>query len=157
MSDWPDPNIENIPTADVSIHTSESGTYQTESFPIKTLKTNYNDYMVTLKKSLLERIYNKLEEANKIPLSWDEFSIIIFSASSSASLTAALSPIGNIKDYRVLFFTILPIIAASSIVFTIMFKFYRHKIKNNQISEILLEIKPIHDSIKKNEEMINEY
>ena len=49
MSDIPEPNAESIPVADVQIHSTQNGAIQTESYKVKTVQADVNDYMITNK------------------------------------------------------------------------------------------------------------
>jgi len=151
MSDIPEPNIEAIPAADIIIHNTQDGAFQTESYKVKTIQTVPNDYMITIKKSLIQRIYQKLLKIKKTHFNWDELTLIIFSATSSSAITAAFS-YNNIKDdWHVLLFTVLPIIAAASLIFVIMYKIFKFRIGRENIDNILEELKPINDIIQDEE------
>jgi len=49
----PKPNVQSVPTADVLINYGPTGPIQTESYPIHPQLYDPEDYMITIKKSLL--------------------------------------------------------------------------------------------------------
>ncbi|MFW5891603.1 MAG: hypothetical protein ACOCUI_05240 [bacterium] len=149
MSDIPEPNVETLPTADITISEQKDGVYQTEIYQIKKIMQNENDFMVTLKSSIIVKIYSKLKKMERIKIQWDEIALVIFSASSSASITAALSKPNDIQDWLPLFYTIFPIIASVSIVFAVMYKIFFKKEKQNYIEQLIEEIEPIKEEIDK--------
>ncbi len=148
MSDIPGPQTTNAPVADVTIRTDDSGICQTESYEVKPLGASKSDYMITIRKSLLQRTHMKLRKAKKPPFGWDEFALLAFSGTGGAALTAVLSPPSNIGSLRFVFHTLFPVIAFASLVFAVMYKVLIRKTKDYLVNEILAELDPINEAIE---------
>lgn len=152
MNDFnvPAPNIASLPATDVKITVNPSGIVQTESYPIKPVN-NTGDYLIPVKKSVVIKIYDNLTELKKIGFQWDELFLIIFSLTSSASITAVLSNAEYSHLVSVILFTVFPAISVGALVFAIMLKWHRQVSPKNSIDGILSEIKPIIEYVKKEE------
>lgn len=142
----PKPNVQSVPTADVLINYGSTGPIQTESYPIHPQLYDPEDYMITIKKSLLLKICKKVKSASVFPFSWDELSLALFSISSSISIAAFFSPLELHESRRIILFTGLPIVAAGALVFTIMYKFQVFKSRKDSMQDVLAELEPIVNS-----------
>ncbi len=73
--------------------------------------------------------------------------MLFFSSTSSIAITAAFSINSIDTQLYFLLFTLLPIISGGSLIFIIMYKFYKFKIGKEDVEIILEELKPINNAI----------
>jgi len=138
----PDPKVNSLPAADVKITAGSEGLMQTEAYPVHPY-SNKDDYVISIKRSLLEKIYNKLLLISEESFQWHEMSFLLFSFIIGIVVTAAFANIEYTKIIWICCFTILPVLAVALLVFGIMDRRYKYREKQGNIKDIIEEFKPI--------------
>lgn len=132
----PDPNVENLPSADVTFSEEKEQVKTTVSHPVLIPKEYIEDSMIQIRSSSLKRWTSKIKKVENSKINYSDLFLSLGMVGAGAIISALLADIKIDSTLGIIFYVVVPVVSAICLAIF----YFKRKENSTNIETILADL-----------------